>query len=298
MNQVIPIAKHDTIGIAAPSSPFKSNDFNKAKSFIEGLGLKTKYSRSIFKKDGFVSGSASDRAKDLTKLIKDESISSIFFVRGGYGAAQILPLLDKQDLSKYIVKKLISGYSDITALHCWIYNKYKHTVFYCPNITSRHFTKKIMDYFIDPCEIKIKVKKLNKSDKKITAPIFGGCLSVLTSLVGTPYFPNLDGHILFIEDTNEAPYKIDRMLTQLLLSAKIDKIKAILVGSMENCDISPYSWKDPVRRLCKILNIPAVFGIKAGHGDFKTVIPLGAKSELNLATSELKIYSPFKENGL
>jgi muramoyltetrapeptide carboxypeptidase len=276
----------------------KNSDFNRARSFIEDLGLKTKYSSSIFKKEGFVSGSASDRAKDLTRLIKDRSISSIFFVRGGYGAAQILPLLDKQKLSASIVKKMICGYSDITAIHCWIYNKYKHIVFYCPNITSRHFTKRTMDYFINPHDIKIKVKKLTKSDKKITAPIFGGCLSVMTSLVGTPYLPNLDGHILFIEDTNEAPYKIDRMLTQLLLSTKIDKIKAIVVGSMENCDTKPYSWKDPVRRICKILNIPAVFGIKAGHGDFKTVIPLGGKAVLNLISSELKIYSPFKEKAL
>jgi muramoyltetrapeptide carboxypeptidase len=298
MNQLMTLKKCTTIGIAAPSSPFKKSDFEKAKSFIEGLDFKTKYSNAIFKEDGFVSGSAEHRSTDLAKLIKNNSVPAIFFVRGGYGAAQILPFLDKQNLSKHIKNKIIAGYSDITAIHCWVYKKYKQVVFYCPNITSRHFSKKIMNYFTKPSEIKIKLKRLegkNKKDK-IKAPIFGGCLSVLTSLVGTPYFPKLDGHILFIEDTNEPPYKIDRMLTQLLLSGQINKIKAIVVGSMENCDKKPYSWKEAVRRICRRLNIPGFFGLSAGHAQFKTVIPFGAKTLLDLASDELRIYSPFKEN--
>ena len=301
MNQLIPLKKHGLIGIAAPSSPFKEKDFNKAKIFIEELGFKTKYTNVIFRKEGFVSGTAKDRSKDLLNLMKNQLISSIFFVRGGYGAAQILPFLDKEDISKHIKNKIISGYSDITAIHCWIYNKYKHPVFYCPNITSKHFSKKIVDYFVKPTDIKIKIKKINstntsnKKKEKIVAPIFGGCLSVLTSIIGTPYFPKLDQHILFIEDINEAPYKIDRMLTQLLLSGSISKIKAIVVGNMDNCNTEPYSWKRPVKRICETLNIPAVFGVKAGHGDFKTVIPLGVKALLDLASNELTIYSPFKE---
>ncbi|MEI6079345.1 MAG: LD-carboxypeptidase [bacterium] len=295
MNQLIPLKKGSKIGIAAPSSPFKREDFDKAVSFLQSSGFTTVYSDVIFNKNGFVSGTPEDRAKDLLALINNDEISSIFFVRGGYGSAQILPLIDKKDLSKKISKKILMGYSDLTALFCHLYKKYKIPMFYGPNIINKHLNSNVISKLSTSHDLKIKVQLLKTSNKVVTAPIFGGCLSVLTSMVGTPYLKSLKGHILFLEDTNEPPYKIDRMLNQLLSSGVIKGIKAIAVGSMENCETAPYSWKDAVLRIAEILNVPVVSGIMAGHGGFDYPLPMGVKAKIDFANQELLIYSPFNK---
>ena len=295
MNQLIPLKKGCKIGIAAPSSPFKREDFDKALFFLQSSGFITVYSDVIFNKNGFVSGTPEERSKDLLALINNNEISAIFFVRGGYGSAQILPLIDKKDLSKKISKKILMGYSDLTALFCHLYKKYKTPIFYGPNIINRHLNSNIISALSNPKDLKIKIQIIKASNKAITAPIFGGCLSVLTSMVGTPYLKSLKGHILFIEDTNEPPYKIDRMLNQLLSSGAIKGIKAIAVGSMENCETAPYSWKDPVLRIANILNVPVISGIMVGHGGFDYPLPMGGKAKIDFTNQELLIYSPFNK---
>jgi len=279
------------IGIVAPASPFKKEAFDDGNKFISSLGVKTHFTNRIFKKTGFTVGEPKQRAVELLEVIKSNDIDAIFFARGGYGCSQILPLLDKQNLSKGLKNKILMGYSDITALFCYFYSKYNTHCLYGPNITSHYFkNKELLKKILNMKHgTKQKIKILKKGKTKITAPVFGGCLSVMASLAGTPYIKKLDGHILFIEDTNEAPYKIDRMLTQLIQSGIIKDIKAIAVGAMEKCDSPNISWKEPVLRIAKELNIPVVYGIRAGHAGFDTVIKLGGKATIDFNKKEFEI---------
>jgi len=294
MNHLIPLKKGSKIGIAASSSPFKKEEFQKAIELLEDCGYRPVYTKAVFHKNGFVAGTPEQRAKDLLQLINDDDIPAIFFVRGGYGAIQILPLIDKKNLTKKLNGKIFMGYSDVTALYSHLYKKYKTPMFYGPNIISLHFNPKILESLSKPRDLRIKVNMLRQGKGTITAPIFGGCLSVMASLVGTPYSQPLKGHILFLEDTGEAPYKIDRMLTQLMMSGVIKGIKAIAVGLMKNCDTPPYRWKDAVLRIAKEMDVPVISNIKAGHGGFDYPLPIGVKAKIDFASGELLIYSPFK----
>lgn len=294
MNHLIPLKKGSKIGIAASSSHFKKEEFEKGiKLLIENNYIPV-YSDKIFLRDGLFSGTAQDRVEDLKHLIDQEDIKTIFFVRGGYGSVEMLPLLKRLELSKKIKNKLFMGYSDVTALFCHLYQKYKMPVFYGPNIISRYFETKILDKLSDQKDIKINIDILRNGKKNINADLFGGCLSVITSLVGTPYLGPLRNKILFIEDTNEAPHRIDRMLTQLHLSGAIKGIKAIAVGSMENCETQSYGWQDAVIRVAKEIEVPVISGIKAGHASFDYPLPIGTKAKIDFTNKEFLIYSPFK----
>ncbi len=278
-------------GICAPASHFKTSTFYPAIKFLEKAGIQALYNKAIYKKDLFTAGTPQERTKDLVGFLKRKDINTIFFVRGGYGSAQILPLLDKINLKKYLTDKSFMGFSDITALFSYLYTKYGKTCFYGPNVVSHFFqNKKLLNCIIDNRSLKIQIKVLRRSrTTSIKAPIFGGCLSVLTSLAGTNYLKKLDGHILFIEDTNETPYKIDRMLTQLYQAGIITKIKAIAVGSMEKCDTLHITWKDPILKLAEKMDIPVIYDIRAGHGRFEYAIPLGCKAEIDINKKELRI---------
>ncbi|MFH1223278.1 MAG: LD-carboxypeptidase [Pseudomonadota bacterium] len=277
--------KKTTITITAPSSHFKATmkNFKAGVRTLENSGAVVRCSNNIFKKDGTFAGTLKERSADIIDAIKDKKTDVIMFARGGYGMAQLLPMLDKHNIAPYIKNKKFVGCSDITALFCFLYTKYGKKCFYGPNVNNHNLAKKIVP------ATDIKIKHLVKTKNNVIAGrFFGGCLSVITSLVGTKYLKKLDGHILFIEDVNEPPYKIDRMLTQLLQAGIIKRIKAIAVGSMKNCDAGHQTWKAPVTRIAKILDVPVIYGINAGHGGFDFVLPLGGKSVIKQSHLYLK----------
>jgi muramoyltetrapeptide carboxypeptidase len=279
------------VGICAPASHFKAEKFKPALEFLKKIKIETVINKTIYKKELFTAGTSKERTKDLVDILKQKDIDAVFFARGGYGSAQILPLLEKIDLKKELKEKTLMGFSDLTALFSHLYFKYGKSCFYGPNMVSPYFkNKKLIQDVINNKPLKIKIKVLNKGKKSsIKAPIFGGCLSVLVSLIGTPYLKKLDGHILFIEDTNEAPYKIDRMLNQLYQAGITKSILAIAVGIMDKCETPPITWKEPVLNFAKSLNIPVIYDIQAGHGGFEYAIPLGGVAEINLNKKELVV---------
>lgn len=276
-------------GICAPSSHFKAEALLPSLLFLKKIKVEPILNQTIYKKDLFTAGTPKNRATDLIKILKQKDIDVVVFARGGYGSAQILSVLEKTDLKKDLKQKQLMGFSDLTALLSYLYFKYGKTYFYGPNMVSSHFrSTQLLDDVIHNRPLKIKIQVLNKTKTTfIKAPIFGGCLSVLASLAGTPYIKNIDGYILFIEDTNEAPYKIDRMLTQLYQAGIIKKIKALAVGNMEKCETPPITWKDAVLKFAKELDVPVIYGIKAGHGGFEYALPLGCPAEIDLNKKEL-----------
>jgi muramoyltetrapeptide carboxypeptidase len=290
------LQKGRAVGIIAPSSPFKREDLQDSLNFIKDLGLVPVFNEIIFSRDNYLAGSDKDRAADMMSHLNNPEISAIFCARGGYGSMRMLPYLQKR---KIALDKPLMGYSDVTALQLYLYKRTGKTTFYGPNVTGHSFKDAQLYKYLTGSSVydnKIKLQMLfnpGNAKKEIKGKILGGCLSIMASMVGTGFLPSFKNSILFIEDTNEAPYRVDRMITQLIQSGSLKGIKAIVVGSMKNCDCSEHSWKDALADAGKQLNIPVLFGLEAGHESFAVVVPVGAPATLNTGTCEILFQSPF-----
>jgi muramoyltetrapeptide carboxypeptidase len=276
-----------TVGIASISADFDKKILKKSIKELESKGFYAKYDKKILKeKNDIFSNKINFRINNFINIIKSKEINYVLFPRGGYGTNQILNDLDKVDLKNYLKNKKLIGYSDITALFLYFYKKYKIKTFYGPNLTSTFFKVSSLKKINEPLNEKIKIlKKHNQISVKGT--IIGGCLCIISSLCGTKFIPDLNNKILFIEDLNEKPYKIDRMLSQIFFS--YSKIKAIVIGGMKNCKSGEITWKKPLLRISELYKIPVVYGLKAGHSGFKNIVPLGKTATINLKNKTIKI---------
>jgi muramoyltetrapeptide carboxypeptidase len=290
----------DTIGLVTPAGPITELQLEKTIENIEGLGFKVKFNRKrILAKNGYLAGSDLLRADEVNLMFDNPDIDGIWCVRGGYGVARILDMLNYKVIRKN--PKVLIGYSDITALHQAIYKKTGLVCFHGP-VGASTFTdysrKHIKDVITNPQDnyiIEYAAENANKENKiyrpfTITKGIaegqlIGGNLTLVSSLVGTPYDISYDDKLVFLEDIGEKPYRIDRMITQMSLAGKFDKVKGIILGVFLNCEAkegeSSLSLKDMLIDRFQYLNIPVIYGMSFGHIDNQFTLPLGIKARLN-----------------
>lgn len=296
----------DRIGLIAPSSP--PSDPAVIDRAVEGLkhfGFEVALGAAIRKRNGFLAGDDKQRADDLNKFIADPKIAGIICLRGGHGCTRILPLL-KQPLFKRN-PKVLCGYSDITALHLYMLKQAGVVSFHGPmggadfsrdkldTYTMSHFVRSVAQTeaagsVFDGSKRKGVVLKKGSA----TGQLIGGNLSVICALLGTPYFPNFSGAILMIEDVNEPPYRIDRLLTQLLNSGALSNIKGVAVGAFTSCDDrikarGRQSTEDVLAERLDKLKVPIVAGIPFGHIDSHATIPIGVRATLDARRGDLII---------
>lgn len=294
------ISKGDTIGIIAPASPVK--DINRLYAGLEvlnKLGFKTVIGDSCFKNNGFLAGDDELRARDIDKFFNDGSISGIICMRGGYGSIRLLDLIDYRIIKNN--PKVFVGYSDITALHSAFHKNCNLVTFHGPMVASDLASNSTFEIcgLLDAINGKIKTKrfKLNAiNSKDVSGEIIGGNLTVLSSTLGTKFEENFSNKILMIEDIDEEPYKIDRMLYQLLLSGRLMALRGVILGQFTNCEAKDLSRSLSLNKIIldflTKLQIPVYTGIAAGHGQNKITIPLG----VNIKILEDTLY--FMEEGV
>lgn len=280
------LKKGDVIGIAAPASPFSRKKFERGVTALEEMGFRVFYHRHIFSKKNYLAGSDKRRAKELTALFRNKKVRAILYARGGYGSQRIIPLLNPTLLKKN--RKPVIGFSDATALLIFLHQKGRVPVFYGPSLTQlgrrnrftlQHFQavlsgprkKRILS--IGNC----KVLKQGKARGRFA----GGCLSLITSSIGTPYELKTDGAILFIEDTGERVYAVDRMLNQLKNGGKLKKVKGIVIGSLKPVRGEPHSMETMLRDILKNFRGPVVMHFPAGHTEKFVTLPLGVPAMLD-----------------
>ena len=281
----------DRVALVSPASPFDREEFERGAAEIRRLGYEPVYDDSVFESSVFTSGSAEVRASAFRRAWSDPTVSALVAVRGGYGSVQMLPMLAlwrPQDTPKLFV-----GYSDNTALLSWLTCHCGITALHGPMIEGRlargaegydetSFLRLIRGEGVG-LELSpdgLFVVKGGHAE----GPLFGGTLTQLAGSLGTPYaFDPPDGCILFIEDVNERPYRIDRMLTQLLLSGVVARASALVFGEMRACDEHDgrVTTRHVIQRLTKGFNGPVVFGFPSGHttGPCWT-LPLGVNVRL------------------
>ncbi len=291
----------DTIGIISPSSAiFETEPYEIAVETFEAMGLKVKLGEFVHNRYGHLAGTDDERAGELNAMFKDPNIHAIIALRGGSGAARILDKLDYQSIAAN--PKIFIGYSDITALHMAIYSKTGMVTFHAPLAVSTWnsfnypiFRKILFDgealLFKNPAE---KGSALTVTRNRIrtihpgiaTGELLGGNLSVLTGIMGSPYFPtHWDNKILYLEDVGEQIYAVDRMMSQLKLGGVFDKISGFVFGKCTDCKpgggYGSLTLEEVIDHYIKPLNIPAYSGAMIGHIDDNSTIPNGLEARID-----------------
>jgi muramoyltetrapeptide carboxypeptidase len=282
----------DTIGIAAPASPFDRDAFEKGVGVLESLGFQVKIPEGIFKREGYHAGSDDERAALLMDLFKDDTIRAVFCARGGFGALKILPLIDFGAICEH--PKVLLGFSDITTLLVAVHQACNMVAFHGPLVTSLAQGSETTIKALTSAVSSVDPLVLAPSKPEVLHPgkasgiIIGGNLTTLIHLVGTPFEPRLNGCILFLEDRGEAPYRIDRMLTQLLLGGHLDGLSGIILGSFDDCGTDG-DVCHIVKTMFRDKGIPILAGFDMGHGAENITLPIGLDAELDTEHGSLRI---------
>ncbi len=299
----------DTVGLVKPAG-FIADDFDLqlAVEAITAMGLKPKLARHLTDRFGYLAGKDRDRAADLNAMYADPEVKAVFAARGGWGSARLLPFLDFRTIRAN--PKLLIGFSDITALHMAFAAHAGFPTIHGPNAGSAWgklsvnafrelvFEGQLPHYRNPPGDEDRLVQRENRTQiirpGKASGRLLGGNLTVLSALVGTPYLPSFDGAILFLEDVDEAEYRIDRMLTQLALAGVLRKVNAVVFGQCTNCrgegpSYGGFTLGQVLRQHLEPLGVPAYQGALFGHIDDQFSLPVGARAEIDATEGTIRL---------
>jgi muramoyltetrapeptide carboxypeptidase len=258
---------------------------------MRDMGFEIKCSPSLLKrKHLYLAGKDQERAEELMAMFLDPEVKAILCTRGGYGAQRVIPYLDPKMIRGH--PKPLVGYSDITVLLIYLLQTCSVIPFHGPHVASRQFVeggeemtralKKALTSAGPIDEISCSVlREEEAAGEIIEGEIVGGCLSSLVTLLGTPYEPDLQGKVLFVEDVNELPYKIDRMLTHLKSGGKLTGVKGVIFGQMPGCDMGNGLLSEVILDALKDIEGPILFGFPSGHGPRNLTIPLGVPIQVH-----------------
>jgi muramoyltetrapeptide carboxypeptidase len=307
------LKRGDTLGLIAPAGFITEKELAESITNLEALGFKVKPGKYILNKHGYLGGTDEERAEDVNFMFADKNINGIVCARGGYGCIRMLDLLDYKMITKN--PKVLIGYSDITSLLYGLYQKAGLVGFHGPvgistynEFSVRNFTSVLMNPEPEASFRNAEDEDLSKPEfisytirsGKATGKLVGGNLSIVASLIGTEYDVDTDGAIIFLEEIGEEPYRIDRMLTQMIQAGKFKKAKGVALGVFSKCESKPtqsgiansFSLKEILLDRLFDLNIPVVYGMSFGHITNKITIPFGIKAELDVDTMTLKYLEP------
>ena len=285
----------DTLGIIAPASPFDRESFDAGLRVLESMDFNLVIPQSIFDKNGYLAGSDRHRADLLNQLFADPDIDGIICARGGYGAMRILPLLDVDAISSH--PKVFVGFSDITVLLDFLVQRCHMVAFHGPTVTTLgKADPSARDRFLlalsKPEPLSLSAVSSQVIQSGITAGrFFCGNLTLFCHLTGTPFQPDFSGGILLIEDQGEAPYRIDRMLTQMMMAGCFDGLAGLALGAFSDCGSAGAVHRIVVDRLGG-LNLPILAGFDVGHETVNMTLPVGLPVQLDTYSGTLTFAGP------
>jgi muramoyltetrapeptide carboxypeptidase len=273
----------DCVGIVAPAShiPRANEEYlEQGLERVRKMGFAIKCSPSLReRKHLYLAGKDQERAEELMAMFCDPEVKAILCSRGGYGSQRLIPYLDADQIRSH--PKPLVGCSDITVLLIYLLQQCLLIPFHGPNVATRQFVhgdtemalslKRALTSAVPIAEITCSMLRGGETE----AEIIGGCLSSLVTVLGTPYEPDLQGKVLFLEDVNEPPYKIDRMLTHLKSAGKLAGVKGVIFGQMPGCDTDDGLLREMLLDVLESIEGPILFGFPSGHGPRNLTIPLG-----------------------
>ena len=306
------LRRGDVVGLVEPAY-FTADAFDLAQimATIRAMGLVPRPAPHLLSRYGYLAGRDRERAADLNAMFADREVKAIFCVRGGWGCARILPYLDWDRIRAN--PKLLIGFSDITALHLALAARTDCPSIHGPTASSAwgrfswdSFRRLAFDAetptWRNPPGMEDRLAQRSGvrtfRPGRASGPLLGGNLTVLTSLVGTPFLPSFDGAILFIEDTDEAQYRIDRMLTQLSLAGILGRVAGVVFGQCTDCvarnssSIGGFTLSEVLDQHLAPLGVPAFQGAMFGHVADQFSIPVGIRAEIDATEGTIRMLEP------
>jgi len=303
------LAPGDTIGLIAPAGVISQDIVDRSAARVEALGFKVKLGAHLTAVHGNYAGLWAQRMIDFNAMFRDPEVKAIWAIRGGSGALQLLPHIDYQMIRAH--PKILIGYSDLTALHLAIARHAGLVTFHGPlamSTPSDYATRHLLDVLMDPRQETVIGMAPENAARAPTAPQYtlrtvvpgvatgrltGGNLSLVAALAGTPYAADIRGSLLFLEDVNEEPYRIDRMLMQLQMNQPFSQAAGVMLGVFEGCGPAPgesaLSLDETTDQHLRPLAIPAVTGWSFGHIRDQFTLPMGVQARLDTAVQTLTL---------
>jgi muramoyltetrapeptide carboxypeptidase len=272
------------IGVTAPASPFAPDVLERGVRVLREMGFEVRFSEDLFDSCGYLAGSDEQRAAAFNRLVADPQIDAIMCARGGYGSLRILPLLDYARVAEH--PKAVIGFSDVTALLWALYSRCGLIGFHGPLVTTLADAapadrSALWNAVASEGSLRLRFETAAViRPGRACAPVAGGNLTTLCHLLGTPYAPAFRDHIVFLEDRGEAPYRLDRMLTQMKMAGCFDGMQGLVLGSFEDCGAREDAWR-VVAEVFDDAEWPILAGIDAGHSRPNVTIPLGVEAILD-----------------
>ena len=296
-----------TVGLIAPASSFTPEKYEAARKNLTDLGLKIVESPHLHEKNGYLAGTDEQRLSDLYWAFETPDIDAVWCIRGGYGCSRLLPMIDFARIRRH--RKVFIGYSDVTALHLAIQQHTGLVTFHGPVAASefpantlQHFRSVLMEP-VTPYIVRIpELASLPEEELyqpfiitpgKASGPLCGGNLTLLAALVGTPFAPSFRNKLVFMEDVGEQPYRIDRMLTQMLQGSDLRHAAGIGLGIFADCKAKgndpSQTLADTLRDRLGPLGIPVLYGLPFGHVAHQMTFPYGIPAEMDTAAGSLAL---------
>ena len=299
----------DTVGLIEPAGFTDDGfDLDLVRETILAMGLKPKDAPHLAQRHGYLAGKDADRAADINAMYADPSVRAVFAVRGGWGCARLLPYLNFTTIRAH--PKLLVGFSDVTALHLAFAAKAGFTTIHGPNAASSWgklswdaFRAVAFDgetpTFANPPGMEDRLVQRTGRIRTFRPGVargrlLGGNLTVLAALMGTGWLPDFTGAILFIEDIDEAPYRIDRMLTQLALGGVLGKLAGVVFGQCSGCTAAGPSYggftlSEVLQQHLAPLGVPAFQGALFGHVANQYSLPVGVQAEIDAGAGTIRL---------
>lgn len=306
-----PLNPGDTVALVSPSSATDDPSSQQlAQETLQALGFKVRPGAHLGERYGHLAGTDAERAGDLNAAFADPDVKAVVCMRGGSGAARLLPLLDYAAIARQ--PKVLLGYSDITALHCALHARTGLVTFHGPVAASswnrfnaeqfRHlfFARELVQYRNVSEDKDELVPRSNRTvtvrGGKARGELVGGNLTVLTALAGSPYLPDFDGKVLFLEDVGEAPYRIDRMFSTLRLMGALDRLAGVIFGQCTECEpgngYGSLTLAQILDDYIAPLGIPAYRGAMIGHVREQFIVPVGGMVEMDADAGSFRLLEP------
>lgn len=290
----------DTIGIISPASGEEEAIIKQKINILKNFGFKIKEGKHLYHRYGYLAGQDYQRAKDLMDMFLDKDVDAIFCFRGGYGSMRILPFIDWNLIKEN--PKIFLGFSDITVLLNYIYKHLDIITFHGPMVNSDLIEEYTLNSLLQNLMFGNGCYDISNPDDIACYSNFsaycegilvGGNLSLICSTLGTPYEIDFKDKILFIEDVDEAPYAIDRMLTQLALSNKLNQCKGFILGQFKGCTSkdseNSLTLDDIFKEKILCYNKPTLMNFMCGHDIPKLTLPIGAKIALDTLNNKINV---------
>jgi muramoyltetrapeptide carboxypeptidase len=291
----------DTIGVISPASPSENrSEVFRAKEYIEAMGYNVVIGKNVNKTRGITAASEEDRLDDIHEMFRRDDVDAVFVTQGGYGCAQLLRNLDFDLIKEH--PKILTGFSDITALHLAINKVCDMVTFHAPGM-ARFNDEELTEYTKEsffrnltspdpPGEIKKASPKkwlVSISGGTCEAPVIGGNLTLICASLGTPWEIDTKGKILFFEDVEAEPWVMDHMLSHLRNAGKLDDAAGFVIGECTDCVprkndpgyFTDLSIEDVFEYYLKPLGKPVLYGLPMGHSDDLATLPLGVMTRLD-----------------